>query len=189
MKKHRKKKASPTSIVHVSSPKTNEQTQHHHHGHSHGHHQSQQIGSGSRKSRWNRKSKWIRRSTCIQMRNMSTLSSKQTGSTLTPGKPKLYNQSSEEFKTIDAEHFGVCPEEYDDDSFVPYFRRNIRHFASPIKIAPLNNGQQYSVRIKAVTLSGVKTTTFSNQQIPRGPPPMPKNCNCETKNIICGNYI
>jgi len=63
---------------------------------------------------------------------------------------------------------------YDDDDFVPYYRRNIRHFGSPVKISPVINGIPYIVRVRAVTLSGSKISAFSSAMTPKGPPPIPK---------------
>merc|ERR1712228_1019264 len=65
-------------------------------------------------------------------------------------------------------------DDVDNDDFVPYFRRNIRHFGSPVKISPVVNGVPYIVRVKAVTLSGSKMSQFSSAITPKGPPPIPK---------------
>ena len=62
----------------------------------------------------------------------------------------------------------------EDDNFIPKFRENTRHMGSPIKITPLNNGETYRVKIKAVTLSGMKETEFSEYVTCEGAPPMPK---------------
>ncbi|ETO27784.1 zinc finger protein CCCH domain-containing protein, partial [Reticulomyxa filosa] len=56
---------------------------------------------------------------------------------------------------------------------LPLFRRATRYPCSPIRISPLNNGQEYSIQIKAVTLTEIKVTKWSDQVIPKGVPPPP----------------
>ncbi|ETO14527.1 fibronectin type III domain-containing protein [Reticulomyxa filosa] len=56
----------------------------------------------------------------------------------------------------------------------PLFRRAKRYASSPIRISPLNNGEEYAIRIKAVTLTETKITDFSKGVVPKGVPPMPK---------------
>ena len=65
---------------------------------------------------------------------------------------------------------------YEDEDFVPYYRRNTRHGKGPVKISPVVNGIAYIVQVKAVTLSGYKISAFSQAVTPKGPPPIPKIC-------------
>eukprot|EP01084_Bolivina_argentea_P201854 344976_1 len=74
----------------------------------------------------------------------------------------------------DREKKNILLAEIESDDFIPYFRRNIRHFGSPVKISPVVNGIPYIVRVKSVTLSGSKISSFSSAITPKGPPPMPK---------------
>jgi len=119
-----------------------------------------------RKSRMiHRKSKWIRRATSARMKNLSAFPTRHLGAALPLfgfNRSNTVQDSFDDTKKEDREdsYLDLYPEEYDDESFIPYFRRNQRYLSSPIKITPLNNGQEYSVRIKAVTLSGTKNYTI-----------------------------
>eukprot|EP01084_Bolivina_argentea_P132216 233316_1 len=68
----------------------------------------------------------------------------------------------------------VILKEEDSDDFVPYYRRELRHYGTPVKISPVVNGIPYRVKVKAVTLSGSKESEVSAAIIPKGPPPIPK---------------
>jgi len=75
---------------------------------------------------------------------------------------------------LDAEKAAQMMAIYEDDDFVPYFRRKTRHSGSPVKISPLVNGITYTVQVRAVTLSGSQLSKVSEGVTPKGPPPIPK---------------
>merc|ERR1719420_1621370 len=83
---------------------------------------------------------------------------------------------------------------YEDDDFVPYFRRKTRHFGTPVKISPVVNGIPYTVQVRAVTLSGSKTSGKSQEVTPKGPPPVPKISKLQpgessvTIDFVCNDY-
>jgi len=99
---------------------------------------------------------------------MSGLVSIKSTTNTSTNKPQININSNEEKQN------DLKLEDFENDDFVPYFRRNVRHFGSPVKISPVVNGVPYIVRVKAVTLSGSKMSSFSSAITPKGPPPIPK---------------
>merc|ERR1712154_9189 len=122
------------------------------------------------RTRLRKKSRW-RRQTISQKSFMGGLIAIKSSNKVTLDSDE---KSSNETSNQNEKQQQLQLEDFESDDFVPYFRRNIRHFGSPVKISPVVNGVPYIARVKAVTLSGSKISQFSQAVVPKGPPPIPK---------------